>query len=88
MVEKLAVCLIIVSYLFYNSTINSRCSSLDGFDMTHSEYNGVADWRRKGWALQQHPEHCAILDQVFFFILEKLGKKMTAKLHRKQCNGL
>ncbi|KAM3840323.1 zinc finger CCHC domain-containing protein 2 isoform 2-T2 [Vipera latastei] len=45
------------------NTINSRCSSLDGFDMTHSEYNGVADWRRKGWALQQHPEHCAMLDQ-------------------------
>ncbi|XP_007429941.1 zinc finger CCHC domain-containing protein 2 isoform X1 [Python bivittatus] len=45
------------------STINTRCSSLDGFDITHSEYNGVADWRRKSWALQQHPEHCTILDQ-------------------------
>ncbi|XP_058032423.1 zinc finger CCHC domain-containing protein 2 isoform X3 [Ahaetulla prasina] len=45
------------------NTINSRCSSLDGFDITHAEYNGVTDWRRKGWALQQHPEHCTILDQ-------------------------
>ncbi|KAM6454217.1 zinc finger CCHC domain-containing protein 2 isoform 2-T2 [Liasis olivaceus] len=45
------------------NTINTRCSSLDGFDITHSEYNGVADWRRKSWALQQHPEHCTILDQ-------------------------
>ncbi|ETE71141.1 Zinc finger CCHC domain-containing protein 2 [Ophiophagus hannah] len=45
------------------NTINSRCSSMDGFDITHAEYNGVADWRRKGWALQQHPEHCTILDQ-------------------------
>lgn len=73
MVEKSAICLIIVSYYsFYNSTINSRCSSLDGFDITHGEYNGVGDWRRKGWALQQHPEHCTILDQVFcFFRLRK-----------------
>ncbi|XP_070603235.1 zinc finger CCHC domain-containing protein 2 isoform X2 [Erythrolamprus reginae] len=41
----------------------AKCSSLDGFDITHAEYNGVADWRRKGWALQQHPEHCTILEQ-------------------------
>ncbi|XP_026556864.1 zinc finger CCHC domain-containing protein 2 isoform X2 [Pseudonaja textilis] len=41
----------------------AKCSSVDGFDITHAEYNGVADWRRKGWALQQHPEHCTILDQ-------------------------
>ncbi|XP_032078780.1 zinc finger CCHC domain-containing protein 2 isoform X2 [Thamnophis elegans] len=45
------------------NTINTRCPSLDGFDIAHGEYNGVADWRRKGWALQQHPEHCTILDQ-------------------------
>ncbi|XP_044282427.1 zinc finger CCHC domain-containing protein 2 isoform X2 [Varanus komodoensis] len=43
--------------------VNSKCSSLDGFDTTHSELNGVADWRRKGCALQQHPEHCTLLDQ-------------------------
>ncbi|KAJ7338459.1 hypothetical protein JRQ81_012328 [Phrynocephalus forsythii] len=44
-------------------TVNTKSSSLDGFDVTHSEYNGVADWRRKSCALQQHPEHCALLDQ-------------------------
>uniref|UniRef100_A0A8D2L0S4 Zinc finger CCHC-type containing 2 n=1 Tax=Varanus komodoensis TaxID=61221 RepID=A0A8D2L0S4_VARKO len=51
-----------LTYL-YNSIVNSKCSSLDGFDTTHSELNGVADWRRKGCALQQHPEHCTLLDQ-------------------------
>ncbi|XP_062986078.1 zinc finger CCHC domain-containing protein 2 [Elgaria multicarinata webbii] len=45
------------------NTGNTKCSSLDGFDITHSEHNGVADWRRKGCALQQHPEHCTLLDQ-------------------------
>ncbi|XP_078249521.1 zinc finger CCHC domain-containing protein 2 isoform X1 [Pogona vitticeps] len=45
------------------NSINTKSSSMDGFDVTHSEYNGVADWRRKGCALQQHPEHCALLDQ-------------------------
>ncbi|XP_042318013.1 zinc finger CCHC domain-containing protein 2 isoform X2 [Sceloporus undulatus] len=45
------------------STVNTKCSSLDGFDVMHSEHNGVADWRRKGCVLQQHPEHCTLLDQ-------------------------
>ncbi|XP_063154860.1 zinc finger CCHC domain-containing protein 2 isoform X2 [Candoia aspera] len=59
------------------NTINTRCSSLDGFDITHSEYNGVADWRRKGWALQQHPEHCTILDQ-------HIGEKRTLPVINKK----
>lgn len=45
-----------------NSTVNSNCS-LDDFNITHLEHNGVADWRRKNCAIQQHPEHCTILDQ-------------------------
>ncbi|XP_008115069.2 zinc finger CCHC domain-containing protein 2 [Anolis carolinensis] len=45
------------------NTVNTKCSSLDGFGITHSEHNGVPDWRRKGCALQQHPEHCTMLDQ-------------------------
>ncbi|XP_053169526.1 zinc finger CCHC domain-containing protein 2 isoform X2 [Hemicordylus capensis] len=45
------------------NTINTKCSSLDDFDITHSEHNGMADWRRKSCAVQQHPEHCTLLDQ-------------------------
>ncbi|KAH0617979.1 hypothetical protein JD844_016817 [Phrynosoma platyrhinos] len=45
------------------STVNTKCPSLDGFEVTHSEHNGVADWRRKGCVLQQRPEHCTLLDQ-------------------------
>ncbi|XP_034981170.1 zinc finger CCHC domain-containing protein 2 isoform X1 [Zootoca vivipara] len=44
------------------NTVNTKCSSLDGFSI-NSEHNGVADWRRKGCAVQQHPEHCTLLDQ-------------------------
>ncbi|XP_061446285.1 zinc finger CCHC domain-containing protein 2 [Rhineura floridana] len=44
------------------NTVTTKCSSLDGFNI-NSEHNGVADWRRKSCTLQQHPEHCALLDQ-------------------------
>lgn len=53
--------------IFYSSTVNSKCSSLDDFNLMHSELNGVADWRRKSCSIQQHPEHCTVLDQVFIF---------------------
>ncbi|XP_077209537.1 zinc finger CCHC domain-containing protein 2 isoform X2 [Paroedura picta] len=45
------------------NTINTKCCAMDGFDTTHSEHNGMADWRRKNCAMQQHPEHCTLLDQ-------------------------
>nr|XP_056710968.1 zinc finger CCHC domain-containing protein 2 [Euleptes europaea] len=45
------------------NTINTKCSAMDGFDTTHSEHNGMADWRRKSCVIQQHPEHCTLLDQ-------------------------
>lgn len=60
--SKNAVC------FFHNSAINPKCCAMDGFDTTHSEHNGMADWRRKNCAMQQHPEHCTLLDQVFIFI--------------------
>ncbi|KAL8182611.1 UNVERIFIED_CONTAM: hypothetical protein K2H54_058620, partial [Gekko kuhli] len=45
------------------NAVNTKCCAMDGFDTTHSEHNGMADWRRKSCAMQQHPEHCTLLDQ-------------------------
>ncbi|XP_060100353.1 zinc finger CCHC domain-containing protein 2 [Heteronotia binoei] len=45
------------------NAINTKCCAMDGFDTAHSEHNGMADWRRKSCAMQQHPEHCTLLDQ-------------------------
>ncbi|XP_075777493.1 zinc finger CCHC domain-containing protein 2 isoform X3 [Pelodiscus sinensis] len=46
------------------NTSSTKCSSLDGLDLKHSEQNGVVDWRRKNCTVQQHPEHCTnLLDQ-------------------------
>ncbi|KAM9164253.1 zinc finger CCHC domain-containing protein 2 isoform 1-T1 [Pangshura tecta] len=46
------------------NTGSTKCSSLDGLNIKHSEQNGVVDWRRKNCAVQQHPEHCTnLLDQ-------------------------
>uniref|UniRef100_A0A8C4VPJ5 Zinc finger CCHC-type containing 2 n=2 Tax=Gopherus evgoodei TaxID=1825980 RepID=A0A8C4VPJ5_9SAUR len=46
------------------NTGSTKCSSLDGLNIKHSEQNGVVDWRRKNCTVQQHPEHCTnLLDQ-------------------------
>ncbi|CAM5091645.1 unnamed protein product [Eretmochelys imbricata] len=46
------------------NTSSTKCSSLDGLNIKHSEQNGVVDWRRKNCTVQQHPEHCTnLLDQ-------------------------
>uniref|UniRef100_A0A8C3T061 Zinc finger CCHC-type containing 2 n=1 Tax=Chelydra serpentina TaxID=8475 RepID=A0A8C3T061_CHESE len=43
---------------------STKCSSLDGLNIKHSEQNGIVDWRRKNCTVQQHPEHCTnLLDQ-------------------------
>uniref|UniRef100_A0A8C0F6Z3 Zinc finger CCHC-type containing 2 n=1 Tax=Bubo bubo TaxID=30461 RepID=A0A8C0F6Z3_BUBBB len=39
-------------------------TTLSSGNHTHSEQNGVMDWRRKSCIVQQHPEHCTnLLDQ-------------------------
>ncbi|XP_067424048.1 zinc finger CCHC domain-containing protein 2 isoform X3 [Emydura macquarii macquarii] len=46
------------------NTSSTKCSSLDGLNIKHSEQNGVVDWRRKNCTVEQHPEHCTnLLDQ-------------------------
>ncbi|XP_054841397.1 zinc finger CCHC domain-containing protein 2 isoform X2 [Eublepharis macularius] len=67
------------------NTINSKCSSVDGFDTTHSEQNGMAEWRRKSCVIQQHPEHCTLLEQntgekrSLPIISKKKGKPQSEK---------
>ncbi|KYO35540.1 zinc finger CCHC domain-containing protein 2 isoform B [Alligator mississippiensis] len=47
-----------------NTTSSTKCSSLDGLSIQHSEQNGVIDWGRKSYSIQQHAEHCTnLLDQ-------------------------
>ncbi|XP_019374055.1 PREDICTED: zinc finger CCHC domain-containing protein 2 [Gavialis gangeticus] len=46
-----------------NTTGSTKCS-LDGLSIQHSEQNGVIDWGRKSYSIQQHAEHCTnLLDQ-------------------------
>ncbi|XP_019397762.1 PREDICTED: zinc finger CCHC domain-containing protein 2 isoform X2 [Crocodylus porosus] len=47
-----------------STTSSTKCSSLDGLSIQHSEQNGVIDWGRKSYSFQQHAEHCTnLLDQ-------------------------
>ncbi|XP_029446158.1 zinc finger CCHC domain-containing protein 2 isoform X2 [Rhinatrema bivittatum] len=39
------------------NAITTRCTSLDGLNMQHSEQNGVSDWRKKSCTIPQHQEH-------------------------------
>ncbi|XP_048363842.1 zinc finger CCHC domain-containing protein 2 isoform X2 [Sphaerodactylus townsendi] len=67
------------------NSLNTKCSAMDGFDKTHSEHNGMADWRRKSCVIQQHPEHCTLLDQnpgekrALPVISKKKGKLQSEK---------
>nr|XP_033785218.1 zinc finger CCHC domain-containing protein 2 [Geotrypetes seraphini] len=82
------------------TTVATRCTSLDGLNMQHSEQNGVAEWKKKSCSLPQHSDHYTNLVNQHAAekwsrstVSPKMGKPETEKdkvqkaESRMSCNG-